>query len=144
VEEGARITTGGGRPSGHSTGFFVEPTVFADVDNAMTIAREEIFGPVVSVIPYEDEDHAVRVANDSDYGLAGTVWGADAERAAGVARRLRVGTVGVNHGPVDPGAPFGGFKNSGIGRELGREGLESNFELQSVALGGQNLDVEEA
>lgn len=119
--EGGRMTTGGSRP--FDRGWFLEPTVFADVDNNATISREEIFGPVLSVIPYSDEAEAIRIANDTVYGLGGTVWSADAERAAGVARKVRSGTVGVNQYVNDPVAPFGGIKESGMGRELGPEGL---------------------
>jgi acyl-CoA reductase-like NAD-dependent aldehyde dehydrogenase len=120
-----RLTTGGARPAGLNRGWFVEPTVFADVDNNAIISREEIFGPVLSVIPYGDEDEAIAIANDSNYGLGGTVWSADTERAADVARKVRSGTVGVNHYINDPVAPFGGIKSSGMGRELGPEGLHA-------------------
>ncbi len=133
-EEGARVVTGGGRPDGLDTGWFVQPTVFADVDNSMTIAREEIFGPVLSIIPYEDEDDAVRIANDSDYGLAGSVWTTNYDKAIAIASRIRTGTYAVNMYAFDPGAPFGGYKNSGIGRENGPEGIEEYVELKSVLL----------
>jgi betaine-aldehyde dehydrogenase len=134
-QEGARAVVGGGRPAGLSRGWFVEPTVFADVDNSMTIAREEIFGPVVSVIPYDSDDDAVRIANDSDYGLSGSVWTADRERGIDVARRVRTGTYAVNSGmTIDLKNPFGGFKSSGIGRELGPEGLEAYLEVQTIVL----------
>jgi acyl-CoA reductase-like NAD-dependent aldehyde dehydrogenase len=123
-EEG-RLTTGGSRPKGLDTGWFVEPTVFADLDNDAVVSREEIFGPVLSVIPYSDEAEAVAVANDSNYGLGGSVWSADPERAADVARKIRSGTVGVNHYVNEPVAPFGGIKQSGLGRELGPEGLQA-------------------
>jgi aldehyde dehydrogenase (NAD+) len=129
---GARLVLGGGRPSDHELGYFVEPTVFADVDNRMTIAQEEIFGPVVAVIPYSGEDEAVAIANDSPYGLSGSVWSGDAERAARVARRLRTGNVGVNQFMLDIGGPFGGFKQSGLGREYGVEGIDEYVELQQV------------
>jgi len=129
--EGARLVLGGGRP-GIERGYFVEPTVFSGVDNAMAIAQEEIFGPVVCVIPYDDEDHAVAIANDSSYGLAGSVWGSDPEHAKGVARRIRSGNVAVNQHTLDPAGPFGGFKQSGIGRENGIEGIESYVELQTI------------
>lgn len=119
----ARLTTGGARPAGMSRGWFVEPTVFADVDNNAVIAREEIFGPVLSVIPYSDEAEAISIANDSVYGLGGSVWSSDSARAANVARKVRSGTVGVNHYVNEPVAPFGGVKDSGMGRELGPEGL---------------------
>ncbi|WP_216586249.1 aldehyde dehydrogenase [Streptomyces brasiliscabiei] len=130
--EGGRVTTGGGRPAGLDKGWFVEPTVFADVDNGSVIAQEEIFGPVVCVVPYDDIDDAVRIANDSDYGLGGTVWTSDPERGAAVARRVRTGTIGVNRYLPDPVAPFGGTKASGLGSELGPEGLRSYLRPQSV------------
>jgi aldehyde dehydrogenase (NAD+) len=130
-EEGARLVLGGHR-AGHDRGYFVAPTVFADVDNAMVVARDEIFGPVVVVIPYDDEDHAVAIANDSDYGLSGSVWGPDAEHAKHVARAIRSGSVAINQHTLDPGGPFGGFKQSGLGREYGREGIEEYVEVQSI------------
>ena len=136
-EEGARVVVGGGRPDGLDRGWFVEPTVFADVTNEMTIAREEIFGPVVSVIAYEDEADAVRIANESEYGLSGSVWTADRERGINVAKGVRTGTYGVNTGVViDLHSPFGGFKASGVGRELGPEGIEEFTEIQTIVLGG--------
>jgi betaine-aldehyde dehydrogenase len=134
IEEGARVVTGGGRPEGLDNGWYVQPTVFADVDNSMTIAQEEIFGPVLAVIPYEDEDDAVRIANDSVYGLAGSVYTADNDRALKIARRIRTGTYAVNMYAFDPCAPFGGFKNSGIGRENGWEGIEAYTEAKSILL----------
>lgn len=134
---GARVVVGGGRPAGHDTGWFIEPTVFADVDNSMTIAREEIFGPVVSVIPYEGDAEAVRIANDSDYGLSGSVWTGDQARGIAVAKSVRTGTYAVNSAMViDMNNPFGGFKSSGVGRELGTEGVESYTETQTIVLGG--------
>jgi acyl-CoA reductase-like NAD-dependent aldehyde dehydrogenase len=132
--EGARLTTGGGRPGGLDHGWFVEPTIFADLDNNATIAREEIFGPVLSVIPYSDEAEAVSIANDSIYGLGGSVWSADADRATAVARKVQSGTVGVNHYVNDPTAPFGGIKQSGFGRELGPEALNSFQVMRTVYL----------
>ncbi|GHH82098.1 aldehyde dehydrogenase [Streptomyces sulfonofaciens] len=130
--DGARLVVGGGRPAGLDKGWFVEPTVFADVDNGSRLAREEVFGPVLSVIPYDDEEQAVRLANDSEYGLAGTVWSADPERAGAVARRMRTGSVGINGYLPDPGAPFGGVKRSGIGRELGPHALARYQQPKSV------------
>jgi len=132
-EEGAKVVTGGSHASGKDQGWYVAPTVFADVDPGMRIAREEIFGPVLAVIPYEDEADAVKIANDSDYGLAGTVWPADVDRGMQVARRVRTGTYGVNMYMIDTCAPFGGYKASGIGRELGPEGLMSYLEYKSIA-----------
>jgi aldehyde dehydrogenase (NAD+) len=108
----------------------VQPTIFADVDNTMTIARQEIFGPVVAVIAYDDEDDAV--ANDSDYGLSGGVWGPDPEHAKDVARRIRSGNVAVNQHTLDPGGPFGGLKQSGLGRAYGLEGFDAYVEIQSI------------
>ncbi len=133
VDEGARLVSGGSRPASLPTGWYVEPTLFADVDNGMTIAREEIFGPVLSVIPYDSEDDAVRIANDSDYGLSGSVWTADDAHGLEVGKRLRTGTVAINSGVVlDLYNPFGGFKQSGIGRELGPEGLDAYLETQTL------------
>lgn len=133
IEEGAALVAGGpDRPEGLEKGFFVRPTVFAGVDNSMTIAREEIFGPVLSIIPYEDEDEAVRIANDTVYGLSGAVWSADPERARRVARRLRTGQVEINGGKWNPFAPFGGYKQSGHGRELGKYGLEEFLEVKAM------------
>jgi aldehyde dehydrogenase (NAD+) len=132
-DEGAKVVTGGSRASGRERGWYVAPTVFADVDPGMRIAQEEIFGPVLSVIPYEDEAQAVRIANDSDYGLAGTVWTADTERGMQIARQVRTGTYGVNMYMIETCAPFGGYKASGIGRELGPEGLSSYLEYKSIA-----------
>ncbi|AYA24016.1 betaine-aldehyde dehydrogenase [Rhodococcus rhodochrous J3] len=131
-EEGARVVIGGGRPAHLDKGYFVEPTIFADVDNSMTIAREEIFGPVLCVLPYDSVDEAVKIANDSDYGLAGSVYTTDIEKGLEIASRVRTGTYGINWYAFDPGSPFGGFKNSGIGRENGPEGLEAFCELKSV------------
>lgn len=130
--EGGRITTGGGRPEGRDGGWFVSPTVFADVNNSDTIAREEIFGPVLSVIQYDDDADAVRIANESEYGLGGTVWSSDPERARNVASRVNTGTIGINRYIPDPVAPFGGVKHSGMGRELGPEGLAAYQNLKSI------------
>jgi aldehyde dehydrogenase (NAD+) len=137
VEEGATLVTGGGRPA-IEPGWYVQPTLFADVDNAMTIAREEIFGPVAAVIPYHDEAEAVALANDSEYGLAGAVWTADLGRGEAVAARIRTGSVAVNSpGPLDAYGPFGGFKNSGLGREGGTEALDDYTECQTIILPAQ-------
>ncbi len=130
--DGARLVAGGGRPAGRDRGWFVEPTVFADVDNKSTIAQEEIFGPVLSVISYTDEDDAIRIANDSDYGLGGSVWTADPERARAVVRRVRTGTMGINGYLPDPAGPWGGVKSSGIGRELGPGAVAAYQQLKTV------------
>jgi aldehyde dehydrogenase (NAD+) len=133
IEEGARLVIGGpDAPAGLQRGYYVQPTIFADVRPDMTIAQEEIFGPVLSIIPYDTEEEAVRIANDTIYGLAGAVWAGDAEHAERVARRLRTGQVDVNGGRFNPMAPFGGFKQSGVGRELGRFGLEEFLETKSL------------
>jgi betaine-aldehyde dehydrogenase len=135
-DEGARVVVGGGRPADLAKGWFVEPTVFADVRNDMTIAREEIFGPVLSVIAYDGDDDAARIANDSDYGLSGSVWTTDRDRGVEMARKVRTGTYAVNGmATIDLRNPFGGFKSSGIGRELGPEGLEAYLETQTIILG---------
>jgi betaine-aldehyde dehydrogenase len=132
---GARVVTGGDRPADQDRGWFVSPTVFADVDNHMIIAEEEIFGPVLSVIQYDGPDDAVRIANDTTYGLSGAVYGEDVGQATDVARRLRTGTVAVNNmSPMDFAAPFGGFKQSGLGRELGPEGLQAYLEYKTITL----------
>jgi aldehyde dehydrogenase (NAD+) len=135
IDEGARLVCGGGRPAQFDRGYFVEPTLFADVDNRMRIAQEEIFGPVLSVIPYGDDDDAVRIANDSAYGLSGIVSAGSDERALAVAKRLRTGTVSVNGGIwYAPDSPFGGYKASGVGRQGGLEGLEQYLETKTLAV----------
>jgi betaine-aldehyde dehydrogenase len=133
VDEGAELLTGGVEPpEGLDRGFFVRPTVFSQVTSSMRIAQEEIFGPVLSILPYDDEADAVRIANDSVYGLAGGVWSADPARAERVARQMRTGQVDVNGGSFNPAAPFGGYRQSGIGRELGRFGVEEFLETKSL------------
>jgi aldehyde dehydrogenase (NAD+) len=134
IAEGATLAAGGGRPAHLDRGWFIEPTVFGDVDNGSSIAQEEIFGPVLSVIPAADEDDAVRIANDTVYGLNSSVFTTDPDRAYAVARRLRAGTVGMNSFRTDFGIAFGGFKQSGIGREGGREGLVHFLETKTVIL----------
>lgn len=134
VADGARITTGGGQPADAGSGWFVEPTIFDNVENSHTIAQEEIFGPVLAVIPYTDVDEAIAIANDSDFGLGGSVWTGDPERGLDVARRVRTGSIGVNNYALDFGAPFGGVKASGLGRELGPEGLASYQQIKSMYL----------
>ena len=133
LDEGATLVTGGtGRPEGLSKGYYVKPTVFSDVNNDMTIAREEIFGPVLSIIPYDDDDDAIRIANATPYGLSGYVSSSDIERARRVARRLRTGMVHINGAPLDSMAPFGGYKQSGNGREWGPHGIDEYLEVKSV------------
>ncbi|GAB3957280.1 hypothetical protein GCM10027614_72330 [Micromonospora vulcania] len=133
IAEGARLVTGGPVvPAGLERGNYVTPTLFVDVDNGMRIAQEEIFGPVLTVIGYDDEDDAVRIANDSEYGLSGGVWSASTERALAVARRIRTGTVTINGSPVSFDGPFGGYKASGIGREYGMVGLSGYLEYKTV------------
>jgi acyl-CoA reductase-like NAD-dependent aldehyde dehydrogenase len=130
--EGARVIAGGRRPEGFDRGHYIEPTIFADVSAKMTIAQEEIFGPVLSILPYDSEEQAIAIANDSIYGLAGGVWSGDKDRAMRVARRMRTGQVDVNGGRFNPVAPFGGYKRSGIGREFGKYGLEEYLQIKSV------------
>ena len=133
IEEGAEVLVGGeGRPEGFEAGFYVKPTVFVNVKNDMTIAREEIFGPVLSVIGYDSEDEAIRIANDSKYGLHSAVLGTDIQRARRVASQLRAGRVVINNMTDDPQAPWGGFKYSGIGREYGRYGIEAFVEPRAI------------
>jgi aldehyde dehydrogenase (NAD+) len=132
-EEGARLVAGG-TDQPLPRGFYVEPTVFAGVESGMAIEQEEIFGPVLSIIPFTSEDQAVEIANGTPYGLAGAVWAGTEERAVALARRLRTGQVAINGGGFNPLAPFGGYKHSGIGRELGEHGLEEFFEIKSLQL----------
>ncbi|MCL9793591.1 aldehyde dehydrogenase [Frankia sp. AgKG'84/4] len=135
VNEGARLVTGGGRPKDAQHGWYVEPTLFVDVDNSMRIAREEVFGPVLAVLPYDTEADAIRIANDSDYGLSGSVWTGDTQHGVAVGRQVRTGAFAINSGMMlDPKSPFGGFKQSGIGREMGIEGLEGYLETQTLVL----------
>jgi len=131
---GARVVIGGGRPAHLTAGWYVEPTVFADVDNSMTIAQEEIFGPVLSIIPYDADDEAVAIANDSPYGLCGAVWTRDVDRGLSIARRVKTGTYNINGFVYDTTAPFGGFKQSGLGREWGVEGLDPYLEYKTINL----------
>ncbi|MEV8536565.1 aldehyde dehydrogenase [Streptomyces sp. NPDC051211] len=133
-EEGAKILTGGGIPAGLEQGWYVEPTLFGGVDNSMRIAREEIFGPVVCLLPYGNEEEAARIANDSDFGLSGSVWTADVEHGIDFARRVRTGTYNVNTFSLDMLGPFGGYKNSGVGREFGPEGLSEYLEHKMIHL----------
>jgi aldehyde dehydrogenase (NAD+) len=135
IDEGARLVAGGpDDPAGYETGFYVQPTIFADVDNAMVIAQEEIFGPVLCIIPVDSEDEAIAVANDSPFGLSGAVWADTNDHAVAVARRLQTGQVMVNGGRFNPIAPFGGYKTSGNGRELGRAGLDEFLETKAIQL----------
>jgi acyl-CoA reductase-like NAD-dependent aldehyde dehydrogenase len=135
IEEGAKLIFGGpGAPEGLTTGYYVNPTVFSEVKNSMTIAQEEIFGPVLVMIPYDTEDDAVAIANDSPYGLAGAVFSADKDKAIAIAKRMRTGQVEVNGGAFNPNAPFGGYKQSGIGRELGEYGFEEFLQIKSLQL----------
>ncbi|QKV95224.1 aldehyde dehydrogenase [Streptomyces sp. NA02950] len=132
--EGAKVLTGGGRPAGRDTGWYVEPTLFGDVTNTMRIAREEIFGPVICLLPYGDEEEAARIADDSDYGLSGSVWTADTARGVAFARRIRTGTYSVNTFGLDMLGPFGGYKDSGLGREFGPEGYAAYLEHKMIHL----------
>jgi aldehyde dehydrogenase (NAD+) len=135
IREDARLLVGGPeRPEGAGDGYFVAPTVFSDVRSDMTIAQEEIFGPVLAVMPYDSEEEAIEIANGTRYGLSGGVWSGDPERAERVAKRLRTGQIKVNGGAFNPVAPSGGYKQSGIGRELGTEGLGEYFETKALAL----------
>ena len=135
IDEGATLVTGGtGKPEGLDAGYYVKPTVFANVDNSMSIARDEIFGPVLSIIGYDNEEDAIRIANDSDYGLSGGVWSSDNDRALAVAKQLRTGEVDMNGSFLNTDAPFGGYKKSGNGRELGRFGLSEFVEAKQINL----------
>ncbi|KXX60455.1 aldehyde dehydrogenase [Rhodococcus sp. LB1] len=134
-QEGAKVAVGGGRPAGHDRGYYVEPTVFRDVTNDMRIAREEVFGPVIVVIPYDSEDDAIDIANDSEFGLGGGVFSPDKQRATDVARRIVTGTVGVNTASFPVEAPFGGVKQSGLGRELGPGSLDAYLEPKTIYRG---------
>ncbi|OAV51039.1 aldehyde dehydrogenase [Enteractinococcus helveticum] len=134
ADEGSHITAGGSRPKAMDKGWFLEPTVFADVDPKSTAAQQEFFGPVLSIIKYTDEQEAIKIANDSDYGLAGSVWSSDFDRAVRVARQIETGTVGINGYATDPSSPFGGIKASGLGRELGPEGLSHYQTVKSMYL----------
>ncbi|MGH8983487.1 MAG: aldehyde dehydrogenase family protein, partial [Acidimicrobiia bacterium] len=126
------VTGGPGRPDGLARGWYVRPTVFANVRNDMTIAQEEIFGPVLAILPYDDEDEAIRIANDTQYGLHAGVYGGDKEHAKAVARRIEAGQVDINGQGFNPLAPFGGYKQSGIGREYGKYGLEEFLQVKSL------------
>jgi len=136
IEEGARVVIGGRRPPGLEQGFYYEPTIFADVTSDMKIAQEEIFGPVLSVIPYDTIEEAIRIANDTEYGLAGSVYTKDPDLARRVAREVQSGTFAINCAGVSLMAPFGGYKQSGFGRECGPEGLDEFLQIKSVLLGG--------
>src|SRR5262249_8094948 len=133
-EEGAKLAFGGGRPAGLNRGYYVEPTLFANVDNGMTIAQEEIFGPGISVIPCADEAHAIRIAHDTAYGLNGAVRTHDKQRAYDVARQIKAGNVSQNRFRIDFSIAFGGYKQSGVGREGGREGLLPYLETKTLLL----------
>jgi acyl-CoA reductase-like NAD-dependent aldehyde dehydrogenase len=135
IDEGAKLVVGGAEvPEGLEQGYYVQPTIFSDVTRDMTIAQEEIFGPVLSIIPYDTEEEAIEIANDTIYGLAGGVWSGDADHAKAVARRIRAGQVEVNGGAFNPAAPFGGYKQSGLGREAGTFGLEEFLEVKALQL----------
>ncbi len=134
IDEGATLAVGGGRPAHLPKGWFIEPTLFTNVDNSMTIAQEEIFGPVLSLIAYDDEDDAVRIANDSKYGLSGGVFSSDEKHAEAVARRIRTGSMSINGGVwYGADSPYGGYKTSGLGRQNGIEGFEQHLETKAVA-----------
>ena len=132
IEEGARLIAGGRRPAAFTRGHYLEPAIFAGVRSGMTIAQEEIFGPVLAILSYDTEEEAIAIANDTIYGLGGGVWSGDKERAMNVARRLRTGQVDINGGRFNPLAPFGGYRRSGIGREFGKYGLEEYFQIKAI------------
>jgi acyl-CoA reductase-like NAD-dependent aldehyde dehydrogenase len=133
IEEGAKLVAGGAEaPEGLEKGFYVQTTIFSEVTPDMTIAKEEIFGPVLSIMPHDTEEEAIEIANGTPYGLAGAVWSGDAARAERVARQMRTGQVDINGGPFNPSAPFGGYKQSGIGRERGKYGLEEFVETKAM------------
>jgi aldehyde dehydrogenase (NAD+) len=133
IDEGAQLVAGGvGRPEGLATGYFVKPTIFASVDNSMTIAREEIFGPVLCILPYKDEKDAIRIANDTPYGLAAYVESSDIDRARAIASQIRAGMIFINYPDWDASVPFGGYKQSGNGREAGEHGMNEYLEIKSV------------
>ena len=134
VEEGARLVTGGGTPEHLEPGYFVEPTLLADVTSDMQVAREEIFGPVVCAIAYDDIEDAIRIANDSEMGLSGSVWTSDVEAGIEIGRKIQAGNFTINGFSMDVAAPFGGYKSSGLGRELGEEGLHDYLEFKSINL----------
>jgi aldehyde dehydrogenase (NAD+) len=137
LAEGGTFACGGGRPAGRDRGFFISPTVVAGLTNDARVAREEIFGPVLTVIAHDGDEDALRIANDSPYGLSATVYSADPDRAQGIANRLRVGTVNVNGGVwYSADVPFGGYKQSGVGREMGIAGFEEYLELKTIATAG--------
>jgi betaine-aldehyde dehydrogenase len=138
-DEGATVKVGGGRPSHMERGWYLEPTLLSNCSNDMRVSQEEIFGPVAVAIPHDGIDDAIAIANDSPFGLSGTVWTEDEEAALDVARRVRTGTFSLNTYTVDPTTPFGGYKQSGIGREMGVEGLEGFVEYKSVAVSGPSL-----
>jgi aldehyde dehydrogenase (NAD+) len=135
TDEGARLVCGGERADGDlAAGNFVTPALFADVENDMAIARDEIFGPVLAVVPFADEEEAIRLANDTEYGLSATVWTSDVKRALRLAKAVRAGTIGVNGYQLEPHAAFGGFRQSGLGREGGRGAIEAYTEVKTVLL----------
>ena len=138
VDEGGKFAIGGGRPEGLDTGYYVAPTIITDVGPDTKVAQEEIFGPVLTVLTYHDEDEVLRIANDVEFGLSGAVYSTDQDRALEMARKIRSGTVSLNNGlTMDIGVPFGGVKQSGYGRELGPEGLEAYLETRTIFIDGE-------